>query len=337
MVELRHRVPADDDALVTLLHAVNPYLPPVTVEELRSDLASIPRGVNSVVLVAEAGGEIVGQGRLVQAFWTGQLDTQMMHVGVSEARRGQGIGTALFESLLHDSMRWGAERVYSDVRADVPEARSFVAHRGFVETGFVGRPSRLEVTQANLEGYAGLADRLAREGIRVERLVNLDPDEAVFRSIHEVQMEAGRDEPSAEPFSMPFEGWLDMIRATHGLSSETIWVALEGDRPIGQTMLRRSGEASGYQFGMGVLRAYRGRGVARLMKLRQIEWAQTHGVSMLYTSNDIHNPQMYDINVRLGYQALPAMINVVRPATFSGGGDHSGGEGAAPDRPVAEA
>jgi len=95
------------------------------------------------------------------------------------------------------------------------------------------------------------------------------------------------------------------------MSPETIWIALHGDRPIGLTMLRRLGTDNGFQFSMGVLREYRGQGVARLLKLRQIEWARDNGVTALYTGNDINNPRMYDINVRLGYQPLPAMISMV--------------------------
>jgi mycothiol synthase len=333
MVAIRRRIPEDDAALVDLLHGLNPYLPTITVDGLRSDFAMVPAGFHHVVLVAEHDRAVVGYGQVGEAFWTERHGTQIMDVGVDEAWRGQGIGTQLFESLLRDSVSWGAERVYGDVREDVPEARSFAAHRGFIETEFVGRTSRLVVAEANLEGYEGLADRLGHEGIRVERLVNLDPDETMYHSIHALQMEAGRDEPSSESFSMPFEQWLNMIQATHGLSPESIWVALDGDRPIGQTMLRRSGEGSGYQFGLGVLRQYRGRGVARLMKLKQIEWARDHGVSTLYTSNDINNPRIYDINMRLGYQALPPMIRVLRMPPHSAAEDHDQVGADVPDRP----
>lgn len=46
----------------------------------------------------------------------------------------------------------------------------------------------------------------------------------------------------------------------------------------------------GYNIDMtGVLRPYRGRGVATLLKLRGIRYAQAHGNRPLYTVNDSAN------------------------------------------------
>jgi GNAT superfamily N-acetyltransferase len=96
------------------------------------------------------------------------------------------------------------------------------------------------------------------------------------------------------------------------MSADAIWVALNQEQPIGYAMLRRQGGNNAWHQGTGVERPYRGKGVARLLKLHAIRWALRNGVDFLYTGNDVDNPRMYAINMRLGYQPLPATIEVVR-------------------------
>ncbi len=62
----------------------------------------------------------------------------------------------------------------------------------------------------------------------------------------------------------------------------------------------------------GVDRAYRGRGVARALKLRTIQWARQNNVDFIYTGNDIANQRMLAINVQLGYEPLPGWVEVVK-------------------------
>ena len=52
----------------------------------------------------------------------------------------------------------------------------------------------------------------------------------------------------------------------------------------------------------GTLRAYRGRGLARLAKLAGIRWCAENGVHTLLTANDSQNAPMLAINERLGYR-----------------------------------
>jgi mycothiol synthase len=62
----------------------------------------------------------------------------------------------------------------------------------------------------------------------------------------------------------------------------------------------------------GVDRLYRGRGIARALKLRTVEWAREHGVEAIVTGNDVDNKPMLGINIELGYRPLPANIEYVR-------------------------
>jgi GNAT superfamily N-acetyltransferase len=275
--------------------------------------ANVPPGIKLMELVAERHGTPVGHGLLLERFWTGIPGSYAIDLRVDLERRGQGIGSSLYEQLLSQAQDWAALRLFCDVREDRPDALQFALTRGFHETGHVARLSKLDVEEANFEGYEGLPERLEREGIRVTTLAELGTeDEELLRAIHGAQIAAAQDEPAAEPLNIPFDQWRDSTLRQPGVSPETVWVAMAGANPIGVTMLQRMGADAGHHFGMAVDRRYRGRGVARLLKLRQIEWARDRGVRFLFTGNDINNPRMYDINVRLGYKPLPASIGLVK-------------------------
>jgi GNAT superfamily N-acetyltransferase len=207
---------------------------------------------------------------------------------------------------------WKARRLSAGVREDRPTALAFALKRGFRENGPRSHMSRLEVDQVNLDGYAGLAERLAASGIRVTRLAELNLDDGLFlRSLHAMHIAAAQDEPTAERLDASFEVWWHGTLHQAGVSPETVWVAFSGGSPIGLTALQLRGGA-GTAFGLAVDREFRGRGVARLLKLHQIEWARDHGLHYLFTGNSADNPRMYDINLRLGFEPLPAVIHLTR-------------------------
>jgi len=62
----------------------------------------------------------------------------------------------------------------------------------------------------------------------------------------------------------------------------------------------------------GVARAYRGRGVASALKEAAVRWASDHGIQYIYTGNDLTNAPMLAINRKLGFQPLPASIEMVK-------------------------
>jgi GNAT superfamily N-acetyltransferase len=84
---------------------------------------------------------------------------------------------------------------------------------------------------------------------------------------------------------------------------------MSGPQPIGLAALHLSGHAAWNAF-TGVDRAYRGKGVARALKVRTVEWARQNGVDYIYTGNDEGNKRMLAINVRLGYEPVAASIEV---------------------------
>jgi hypothetical protein len=62
----------------------------------------------------------------------------------------------------------------------------------------------------------------------------------------------------------------------------------------------------------GVLSTYRGRGVATLLKLYSIRYAQAHGNRPLLTQNDSVNQAMLGLNRKLGFVLSGADLRFVK-------------------------
>lgn len=90
---------------------------------------------------------------------------------------------------------------------------------------------------------------------------------------------------------------------------ERYWIALDGDRPVALSFLKfppvRGTVWTAYTC---THRDYRGRGVARAIKLQTLAQAVELGVPLVCTDNDSQNSPMLHINKALGYRPRPGFV-----------------------------
>jgi ribosomal-protein-alanine N-acetyltransferase len=101
-----------------------------SVDMLAAELAAA--GTGRYYLVAEEAGTVAGYAGLL-APSGGQAD--VLTIGVSEDRWGQGIGTALMAGLLAEARRRGCAEVYLEVRVDNGRAQRLYRQLGFAQVG----------------------------------------------------------------------------------------------------------------------------------------------------------------------------------------------------------
>lgn len=309
----RPRTPEDDEWIVDLLGRLGPEYPPLDVLEFRAQIDSVPPSASWEITIAERDGKRVGTYMLIQMFWVEQPGAFNFELDVDPDFWGQGIGTALYDRAFDLAQRFGAQRIYSTVREDRPLAISFADKRGFKQTGRTNRMSGLDVTKANLEGYESLDERMRAEQIRIATLAELGPDDdAVLHSLHDLSNSSARDIPASEVFNLPYDQWLAIMMRAPGSSPDATWVALDADKPVGIAVLQRRGAHSGFNGYTGVDSAYRGKGIARALKLKTIEYARANGIAQIITGNDIDNQRMLAINRRMGYRPLPSSLEVIK-------------------------
>jgi GNAT superfamily N-acetyltransferase len=224
---------------------------------------------------------------------------------VGEAR-GQGVGSALLGEL----SAWARSLGYGELQGPVKEvdlgSLAWAGRRGFVE---VGRNSKLVLDLTAIEAPA--VD--APEGIEIttwaERL-------GVEAAMYEVARQAYPDVPGEEDAEIaPFEEWLSMDMQGASDRPEATFVALADGEVVAyaKLALSRARPTVAMHDMTGVLRAWRGRGIARALKAAEIAWAKENGYERLETQNEERNEPIRRLNERYGYVVTPGSVTVRGP------------------------
>jgi GNAT superfamily N-acetyltransferase len=132
--------------------------------------------------------------------------------------------------------------------------------------------------------------------------------------VYELHIEALADVSTDTPFDdVGYEDWLRSDWSYPDISDDGSFVVLEGGRPVSIAFLVVDpvGRLATNAF-TGTLRAYRGRGLARLVKLASIRWAAEQGVERILTGNDETNAAMLAVNRRLGYRPVKEHYSYVK-------------------------
>jgi len=227
-------------------------------------------------------------------------------VAVAPAFRRTGVGSALLDAL----SVWARDLGYVDLMGTVKEtddvSLAWTRRRGFVE---VGRNSilALDLTRAMKPTVR------APDGIEVVAWAER-PDATA--GIYAVAREAYPDVPGDENAEIaPFEEWLAMDMQGAGDRPEATFVALAGDEVVAYAKLSLSlARPTVAMHDMtGVLRAWRGRGIARALKAAEIAWAMENNYERLETQNEERNEPIRRLNERYGYVVEPGSVTVRGP------------------------
>ena len=220
--------------------------------------------------------------------------------------RGRGVGSELLAAL----SGWALGLGYVDLMGPVKEideaSLGWAARRGFVE---VGRNSTL------------LLDLTAIDGPLVEpppgiEIVSWSERPELAAGMYEVAREAYPDVPGEEDAEIaPFEEWLSMDMQGAGDSPDATFVALAGGVVVAyaKLSLSRARPTVAMHDMTGVLRDWRGRGIARALKAAEIAWAKESGYERLETQNEERNEPIRRLNVQYGYAVTPGSVTVRGP------------------------
>jgi mycothiol synthase len=258
---------------------VLPDEPIGTVEQLRESTSQ------RVYLLAEVGGEVVGHG---VASDSNLADGFAMPRVLPEHRR-RGFGSALLDAILEIQLAAGRRSLASHAQDD--GSLAFAIRHGFEEV-----------------------DR------QVELVRTVGPDEPAAPSFAGVDFTTVADDKDLLRRAHPLaeQGFADLALAT-GPASISIdeWLRDEATLPGGSIVALADGKVVGYagliawndddtraENGLTVVdRAWRGRGLGKALKRRQLAWASAHGIRELVTWTQDGNAAMQRVNTSLGYAA----------------------------------
>jgi mycothiol synthase len=229
-----------------------------------------------------------------------------VHVWVDPAYRRRGAGSLLYAAVSDWATERGRAELEVPVRDDDAESLGFAERRGFVEDS---REQGLVLDLSAIEPPPVEPPRGVEIISWAER-----PDLAP--GIYEVAAEAMPDVPGEEDYSVePYEDWLQHHMRGRGDRPEATFVALAEDEVVGyaKLSLTNAQPATAHHDLTAVKRAWRGRGVARALKARQIGWAKESGFQELRTRNEIRNEPIRRLNERFGYRPAPGRIYLRGP------------------------
>ncbi len=163
--------------------------------------------------------------------------------------------------------------------------------------------------------FAGLEERLRAEGIEVLTYSQLADDPERASKLHALDWSLLQDIPYGETQTLvPLEQFIGETLQAPAFLPDACFIARGGQEWIGYTNLLRGEDFYVIQM-TGTLRAWRGRGVATLLKLKGIEYSLAHGGLELRTTNDSVNTAMMKINQRLGFKETGASIRYKKTMT----------------------
>ena len=190
------------------------------------------------------------------------------------------------------------------VREDQVGGLYMVEIHGYHETHRVGElhldPAKCELTQ-----FAGIEDKLRREGIEIRTLRDLrgDLDRDCERKLYDLDWEVTRDEPGSEDDTRTdFETFLrDGLHGPQRLY-DGYFIAVHEDEYVGLCLLNAQESGGAIDHGItGVKRGWRRKGIATALKVRAVEYARTAGYTLIKTASNYHNLPMLTLNERFGF------------------------------------
>jgi GNAT superfamily N-acetyltransferase len=280
-----------------------------TVEAFRHRLAAIPERARRRRWVAVADGEVVGTATSGLQAYSATEGHAMINVGVAPAHRRRGLGGELWLTAEEHLRSLDPGLVESSSTEDAG-SRRFLATRGFRHTR-TERVSAVDPAAVDLEPLRRLREEREREGFELAPLARWRDDPG---PVHALDLAATEDMPADEPIAdYPLEEWIGTYWNHPLLSFEGSFVAAYEGRPVSFAMVQAdfaSGKAANEM--TGTLRDFRGRGLARLVKLASLEWAAANGIHRVMTGNDATNAPMLAINDSLGYRPFAAELAWMR-------------------------
>ncbi len=226
--------------------------------------------------------QIVGMGSYSQTIWFAHPQKFMVWIGVQPEYQRGGIGSALYETIIHGLQPFDPLALRATATEDRPQSMHFLEKRGFQEVIRDIR-SELNVQAFDLTRFTGLEERFRGNGIEIKTLPELENDPERNRKLYDLDWELSLSVPGDLAAGIGRRGLDKYVEyAITGPSAlpEGFFVAVKGDEYIGLSHVLSSEKGvSLYQGLTGVSPPYRRQGIGLAMKIRGIAYAKASGYS----------------------------------------------------------
>jgi GNAT superfamily N-acetyltransferase len=263
------------------------------------------------VCLNASNGEALGFGELWNPPWMFHPKKFWLDGWVDPKHQHHGVGGAIYDKLVQDLKRLGATTAWMGIRENMAASVSFAMKRGFNEK-MRGWESTINPLRFDPSKFGSYTTKASGAGITFSTLQReLREDPHCYEKLYDLVQTVFRDVPIADtPTDTPYDQWVTFEMKNPNLIPESYMIAKDHDRYVGTSVVWRLKKEphSLYQGLTGVLREYRGKGIAMALKLRVLEFARLNGFDHIRTFNASTNDGMLAINKRLGFKRDSAWI-----------------------------
>lgn len=267
----------------------------ITAEGMRHSLEHVPERAELLKLAWDEGGEIVGWVTAGREWWVAEPHRGTLVVAVDPGRRGEGIGSALAAAADEHLSELGVTTTRAG-SVDEPGARALATRLGFRE---------LAASATSALDPRTVVPEPVPDDVRLVPFADLDDP----RALYDLDVEVSNDIPNEEFDGVSFEEWRDEFWRSPLIHQDASLAAFVGDELAALTMIRIDEPSGRAQNNVtGTRRAFRGRGLARLLKSHSLHIAGQRGATIAMTDNDETNAPMLAVNRALGYRPFSRRI-----------------------------
>jgi GNAT superfamily N-acetyltransferase len=266
---------------------------PQIVKTARGIEAELRTGTSRIVLIAAEGDAVVGFGNVYLPAPDDEAPRVRITVQVPPEHRGRGIGSALADQVCQAAADAGAGRLLVVV-ADEDASKRFATHRGFE----IDR--RMSHSRADLNAVPEPAP--VPDDLRLADYTNLDP-----RQVWEADAAVGEGDPSGLSHAPPYDEWVATSWDHPDLRRDLSIALLAGDQVVSFVTTTADPDRRVIWSNLtGTIPAYRGRGLAKVVKSVALARSRDAGFEQAFTGNDAGNAPMLAVNEWLGYRVTAA-------------------------------
>jgi GNAT superfamily N-acetyltransferase len=237
-----------------------------------------------------------------------------VEVWLDRAHMDEGVLTYLWEWAEDSAAAAGARTLNAACGEDEPEMLRVLAALGY-ERQRTERVWSLDLADAaeRITADAEAAqDRMRSAGIELTTLDKWeDPDR--FQKLHELNELVRPDIPhTGAILPQTIQDFMVRVGAPNTPPARW-WIALDGSAPVAMSCLSYPPvRGVVWTAFTGTHPGYRGRGIARAVKLQTLAQAAELGIPEVRTDNDSENAPMLHINATLGYTTMPGYVSFVK-------------------------
>jgi len=237
-------------------------------------------------------------------------DRAYFHLFVEPEQRKQGVGSRLYEWMVHTAATTGAKRLRVSIWDTCPESRAFAERRGFTELRH-RIAMALDLDAFDDRPYDEVISRLKSEGFLFSSMEALGDTEEAQRKLYALNSTTSIETPGSdgEPPWESLEDFQSRVCQSDWYKPAGQMVVIDTAAGVWAAMsaiTRLEGRDYAYNLHTGVDRRYRGRKLGQAVKVIALRYARdvlkAHAVR---THHNTMNLPMIAIDRKLGYALMP--------------------------------